>query len=203
MNDMPNTSQRAALELAMQEGHRSSNWAEATQEMRRHLPMHVPLRKLDREARKAELLAQGERRPEWYLPLWPYLYRFYDANRRPLYIGISSCTAIRLDAHRKQSKWWPLAEYIAISVYPSYDAVQEAERAALRHEQPRFNKQGIRGPANVSLHVHGDAVTAAARLYREATPEFVAALAVLLAQPGRFPQPPPPPPARFANEVEH
>lgn len=164
--------------------------------------MHLPLRKLDRDARTSELLHQGERRPEWYLPLWPYLYRIYDADVRPLYIGISSCTPLRLDGHRRQSQWWPLAEYIAISVYPSSRASEEAERAAIKHEQPRGNKKGLRGPATVPVPAHGSPEEAAAVLFRQTTAEFVAELAALLAQPDRFPQPEPPPPARFADEGE-
>lgn len=175
---------------------------EATRAMARQLPMHVPLRRLDREAPKAELLERGELRPDWYLPLWPYLYRFYDADLKPLYIGISSCCATRIDNHRKRSEWWPLAEYIAISVYPTHEAVLEAERAALRHERPSFNKQGVRGPANVSINTRGPVEAAAALLFRQVDPTFMAELADLLAQPDRFPQPDPPPPARFADESD-
>lgn len=168
--------------------------------MRRQMPLHIPLRKFDRDARKADLLAPGEIRPEWYLNLWPYLYRFYDADRRPLYIGITSCSPLRLDSHRRRSEWWPLAEYLAISVYPTHSAVEDAERAAIRSEKPRFNKQGVQGRANVSIQVRNDPEVAAEQLFREATPEFIAELAALLAQPERFPQPVPPPPARFPRE---
>lgn len=189
-----------ALELARRRLIPRDDWAKASGRMHRLLPMHVPLRKLDRGAPTAKLLEPGEERPEWYLPLWPYLYRFYDADRQPLYIGISSCHATRLNSHRKRSEWWPLTEYIAISAYPTHAAVAEAERAALRHEKPRFNKQGVRGPANIAIYAHGTPEAAATQLFREADPQFVEELAALLAQPERFPQPAPPPPARFADE---
>ncbi|WP_405848068.1 hypothetical protein OG211_12190 [Streptomyces niveus] len=143
-----------------------------------------------------------EQRPAGWLPLWPYLYRAYDASLRPLYIGISSCSPVRLDNHRRQSEWWTLAEYIAISAYGTAHAVEEAERAALRHEQPRFNKRGLRGPANIQISAHQDPEPAAELLFRQASPQFVAALASLLAQPERFPQPVPPPPAEFAPAVK-
>lgn len=175
------------------------DWATASYKMRRALPLHRPLRKLDRDAPTASLLTADERRPDWYLPLWPYLYRFYDAEQQPLYIGITSCSAIRLNAHRARSEWWPLAEYIAVSVYPTASAVETAERAALRHEKPRFNKQGVRGPANLSIHAHGSPEDAAALLFRQAPAAFVSELAALLARPERFPQPVPPPPAQFAD----
>lgn len=191
--------QRQALELARQARIPRDEWLDANRELRRLLPMHVPLRKLDRDAPTSMLLARGEERPEWWLPLWPYLYRFYDADLQPLYIGITSCYATRLNSHRKRSEWWPLAEYIAISVYPTGKAVEEAERAALRSEKPRFNKQGVRGPANVPINTRAPAGEAAAHLFRQVDPAFIAELATLLAQPERFPQPDPPPPATFAD----
>lgn len=202
MNDQDTSSekQQRALRLARSPLEYGVDRLDATRNMARLLPMHIPLRKLDREAPKAELLKPGECRPDWWLPLWPYLYRFYDADLKPIYIGISSCSATRIDNHRKRSEWWPLAEYIAISVYSTPTAVEAAERVALRHEKPRFNKQGVRGPAHLSIHARGPAQDAAALLFRQAPAEFVAELAALLAQPERFPQPSPPPPARFGEE---
>ncbi|RXS78889.1 GIY-YIG nuclease family protein [Streptomyces sp. TM32] len=196
------SNQQKALDLARRPRIPRDEWLNANRELRQLLPMHIPLRRLDRNAPTANLLKRGEERPEWWLPLWPYLYRFYDAELKPVYIGITSCHATRIDNHRRRSEWWPLAEYIAISVYPTEKAVAEAERAALRREQPRFNKQGVRGPANISIHTRGPAEEAAALLFRQADPAFVAELAALLAQPERFPQPTPPPPARFAEETD-
>lgn len=199
LNSSPSGLQKA-LELARRKW--ASDRREATQELALLLPMHVPLRKLDRDAPPAELLERGECRPDWWLPLWPYLYRFYDAALQPLYIGISSCYATRIDNHRKRSEWWPLAEYIAISVYPTQFLVGEAERAALRHEKPRFNKQGVRGPASLAIRTREPAEEAAALLFRQADPTFVAELAALLAQPERFPQPAPPPAPCFADSPD-
>lgn len=146
------------------------------------------------------MLTREERRPPRWAPLWPFIYRFYDANREPLYIGITSCTALRFDSHRRQSQWWPLVEYIAISVYGRHDDIRGFERAAIRNEQPRFNRAGLRGVATAKVPLLGDPADAAAVLFREATPDFIAALAAHLAEPKRFPQPEPPPPARFAEE---
>lgn len=161
-------------------------------------PHHFPLRPLDRGAPTRELLA-----PEWQVSPVSFrqiLYRFYDASRRPLYIGISGNGSTRLHDHRKVSAWWPQAEYIAISVYGTAADVQLAERAAIRAEQPRFNRYGLRGVQTAKVPLHGEPEEAAAVLFREATPDFIAALAALLTQPERFPQPAPPPPARFAEE---
>ncbi|MEU0808753.1 GIY-YIG nuclease family protein [Streptomyces sp. NPDC005970] len=165
-----------------------------------NLPTHFPIRLLQRDARTNDLLAPELGRADGAIGLRHLLYRFYDARQRPLYIGITTCSGIRLDSHRRKSQWWPLAEYIAVSAYPSDPAVKEAERAAIRHERPRFNKQAVRGPANAKIPLHGAAEAAAAVIFREAMPEFIAELAVLLAMPERFPQPAPPPRACPAPE---
>lgn len=163
---------------------------------------HFPLRKLDRNAPVKYFLA-----PEAQHPLWSqgyrmhFVYRFYDADLKPLYIGLTYGGATRWDHHRKRSEWWPLAEYVAVSFYPSYGHIQVAEKAAIRNEQPRFNKLHLRGRANVSIPLHGPAEQAAAEIFREADPAFIEELAALLTQPERFPQPTPPPPAQFADKA--
>lgn len=162
---------------------------------------HFPLRKLDRDAHKYHFFTPERSHPAWKTShKFDLLYRFYDSDLQPLYIGITAVGGTRWDQHRKHSEWWPLAEYVAVSFYESYDAVRVAEKAAIRHEQPRFNRLFLRGPANASLHLHGAAGVAAAQLFRDADPEFISELAQLLTQPERFPQPPPPPPARFADD---
>lgn len=168
---------------------------------KREVPAHLPLRPFDRNASKRDLLLEGEQRPRGTGAMWPYLYRFYDADRQPLYFGISENTADRLQAHRKTAEWWPLAEFIAVSVYPDYEAVQVAERAAIRNEQPRFNKRDRRGASCVWLHVESPAEDAAALLHRHASQQFVADLVALLQTPERFPQPEPPPAIRLPDEA--
>jgi hypothetical protein len=161
---------------------------------------HFPLRKLDRNAPTRRFLAPEMQHPEWPQSYKFHLvYRFYDTDVQPLYIGLTYGGLERWDQHRKRSEWWPLAEYAAVSFYESYDAIKVAEKAAIRQEQPRFNKLHLRGPANTSLRLRGPAEDAAAQLFRDADPGFISELAHLLAQPERFPQPEPPPPARFAS----
>ncbi|MFF6781391.1 GIY-YIG nuclease family protein [Streptomyces sp. NPDC012510] len=163
---------------------------------------HFPLRKLDRDAPTRGFLAPEMRHAAWRSSYKFHLvYRFYDADLQPLYIGLTYGGLERWDQHRKKAEWWPLAEYAAVSFYESYDAIKVAEKAAIRHEQPRFNKLHRRGPANASLHLRGPAEDAAAVLFRDADTEFINELAQLLTQPERFPQPAPPPPARFADEA--
>lgn len=163
------------------------------------LPLHFPLRKLDRDAHPKRFLAPEVEHPEWGRAfLFDFLYRFYDADLQPVYFGISAGSASRWDQHRKRADWWPLAEYVAVSFYPAYEAVQAAEKAAIRHEKPRYNKQFSRWPASIPLRCDQRAEHAAEQIFRDAPPEFIAELATLLAQPERFPQPQPPP-AAFAD----
>ncbi|MFJ6667464.1 GIY-YIG nuclease family protein [Streptomyces sp. NPDC091383] len=156
-------------------------------------PTHFPVRRLDRYAPNWKLLTEsriGDR----------ILYRFYDADRQPLYIGITHTGDTRIATHRRQSKWWPLAEYIAISVYPNWSSMEKAERAAIRAEKPRFNKAGTQWRQQVIVRLDADPADVAAELHRIARPEFLAELAAHLAQPDQFPQPSPPPPPRFADD---
>jgi len=76
------------------------------------------------------------------------LYRFYDAEQRPLYFGIATSFEVRWDAHRLSSPWWPLAEYVALSFYPtSRRPLYHFETAAIWNEWPAFNRktQGVPG----------------------------------------------------------
>jgi hypothetical protein len=153
---------------------------------------HFPARRLDRDAPIWNLLTEtriGDR----------ILYRFYDVDRAPLYIGITHTGDARMGVHRRRSDWWPLAEYIAVSVYPNWSSLEEAERAAIRAEHPRFNKAGTRWRQQVLVRLDADPNDVAAELHRIGRPEFLAELAALLDQPERFPQPSPPPPAEFAE----
>jgi len=161
-------------------------------------PLHCPLRALSRDAPTSELLAPGEHRPGTG-HIWPFLYRFYDADRQPLYIGITSSDAARWDQHRKRSEWWPLAEYVAVSVYDTYGDALDAERFAIRAETPRFNRQGTRWPVQAAIQLTRPPEEAAAVLLRQVRPEFLARLVELLQDPEQAPQPAPPS-ARLSTE---
>lgn len=123
------------------------------------------------------------------------LYRFYDAEQQPLYIGITHTGYIRLASHRSRSEWWPLASYVAISEYPDWSALEEAETAAIRAERPRFNKAKTLWRQRVVLRLDADPDEVADELHRIARPEFIRELGLLLTQPDRYPQPTPPPTA--------
>lgn len=161
--------------------------------------MYFPLRKLDRGAHTKQFLTPEMEHPEWSRAhRFDFLYRFYGSDLRPLYYGITAGSASRWDQHRKRAEWWSLAEYVAVSFYPSYTAVQAAEKAAIRRDQPRYNKQFSRWPASIPLRLDQTPEYAAEQIFRDASPEFIAELVALLARPDLYPQPQPPP-AAFAD----
>ena len=162
-------------------------------------PKHFPVRSLDRDARTKHLLRPPECGKGGGIGI--FLYRFYDADGIPLYIGITSGSALRWNQHRKLSEWWPLATFVAVSRYGTWEEVGAAEKAAIRSEQPRYNKQFRRWPASTTVRLDGTAEEAAVHLHGTAHPGFLAELAVLLAMPERFPQPSPPPLPEFDPEL--
>lgn len=83
------------------------------------------------------------------------LYRAYDADSRLLYIGISGDPVSRWHQHSRKALWWPQASWIDYCGYPTeYDAL-DAERHAIRDEQPLFNKRSAnrRGRCEVSCRI--------------------------------------------------
>lgn len=66
------------------------------------------------------------------------LYRFYDADRLPLYIGVTTNPINRWGSHRT-SDWWKLARFVSIApVDPARRLLVEKE--AILSERPRFNR---------------------------------------------------------------
>ena len=66
------------------------------------------------------------------------LYRFFDANDRLLYVGITHNPSRRFEKHRARD-WWRDVATIRLQVYPTRAAVQAAERRAVANEHPRHN----------------------------------------------------------------
>ncbi|MFB7574641.1 hypothetical protein [Streptomyces sp. NPDC056165] len=154
---------------------------------------HFSVRPFDRDARPKDLLVQGEGRGR------NSVYRFYAQDGQPLYIGVSSCLALRLADHRLQAPWWSLAEYIAVSCYGSYQAAAVAEVAAIKAERPIFNRQGLKARKRMELRFSEGAEHIAAEFHRIAPPDLVRELARLLAAPELFPDPAAPPPPQFGD----
>lgn len=152
---------------------------------------HCPVRRLDREARPKDLLITGEHGGR------SAVYRFYGQDRRALYIGVSTSLSERVKDHRLYSRWWPLAEFIAVSCYSTNEAAAEAEAAAIKAERPAFNRAGRKPRERMEFRFDAGAERIAAELHRVASPELVGELARLLGAPELFPQPLPPPAPAF------
>jgi len=67
------------------------------------------------------------------------LYRYYDAQDRLLYVGISASAVWRLVTHRNQT-WYPEISRIHIANYANRDALKKAEKFAICWEYPKYNK---------------------------------------------------------------
>jgi len=69
-----------------------------------------------------------------------YLYRLFGTDDDLLYVGISLSALGRLGQHLNEKDWAPQVCRTTIESYPTRDAASDAERAAIRSEQPRYNK---------------------------------------------------------------
>lgn len=69
------------------------------------------------------------------------LYRYFDDKDRLLYIGISSSLGGRHKTHIGSSHWMELTARSEVVRYPSRAKAEDAEREAIKTEQPLFNKQ--------------------------------------------------------------
>jgi hypothetical protein len=73
------------------------------------------------------------------------LYRFYGADQALLYIGITSgiSPTPRWRGHcDTPAEWWQLAAFVSVvRIAGDYSDLLATEKAAIRAEKPRFNKQ--------------------------------------------------------------
>jgi hypothetical protein len=82
---------------------------------------------------------EAERPGHWALETEGYIYRFYDATGRLLYVGISSRPGTRLAGHRRTSAWFPQASYVVINKCENWHAADLAETKAIKEENPLYN----------------------------------------------------------------
>ena len=66
------------------------------------------------------------------------LYRFFAADGRLLYVGISMNFRARLDKHRRRT-WWPEVADQSLEWFPDRESAQRAERRAIHDENPAYN----------------------------------------------------------------
>lgn len=77
------------------------------------------------------------------------LYRYWDADDRLLYVGISGRLSHRERDHIKASSWMDFAVRSAIERYPSRFQAEDAERRAIATESPLFNSKHNESPEAV------------------------------------------------------
>lgn len=68
------------------------------------------------------------------------LYRFFDADGKLLYVGISNNWTQRLKQHYKDSPFFEQARHITLTHYKTREAVEAAEKLAIETEGPVYNK---------------------------------------------------------------
>lgn len=73
------------------------------------------------------------------MPQRTALYRHFNAAGELLYVGISLSAVQRLSQHKQTAAWFAQIARVDIEWHPSRQAAEEAEKAAIRKENPRFN----------------------------------------------------------------
>ena len=69
------------------------------------------------------------------------LYRFFDAEGRLLYVGITFAIGQRWRAHAKEKAWWPQVARKEVEWKPNRYRAWVAEIAAIKAEKPMYNVQ--------------------------------------------------------------
>ena len=67
------------------------------------------------------------------------VYRFYDADREVLYIGITINPPARFTQHQVSKTWWDDVARITLEKHPSRESALLAEREAIITERPHHN----------------------------------------------------------------
>lgn len=74
------------------------------------------------------------------------VYRFYDADERLLYVGITFSLGLRFAQHERSSEWWRFQRSVKVAWRDSRTLAAAEELAAIRSEKPLYNKSGTRVP---------------------------------------------------------
>lgn len=74
------------------------------------------------------------------------VYRFYDADERLLYVGITFSLGLRFAQHERGSEWWPHQRSVKVVWRESRTLAADEERTAIREEKPLHNVSGTRVP---------------------------------------------------------
>jgi predicted GIY-YIG superfamily endonuclease len=68
------------------------------------------------------------------------LYRFYDANDRLLYVGITTNPKRRWYAHSRDKYWWPEVTRKAIEWFETRKSAERIEKIEIAEERPVYNR---------------------------------------------------------------
>ena len=68
------------------------------------------------------------------------LYRHFGIGSKLLYVGISCNSLNRLYAHSVNSEWYQEVVRVEIEHYPSLRLALDAEKKAIKTENPQYNK---------------------------------------------------------------
>lgn len=74
------------------------------------------------------------------------LYRIRGDCDVLLYIGISNCVPIRWNSHMRVQPWWDELRSLTVDWYDKREDAEEAEKAAIRAELPKYNKAHVIKP---------------------------------------------------------
>lgn len=67
------------------------------------------------------------------------LYRFFDLDKRLLYVGITNSPPARFRRHGSQKEWWEEVSSITLERFPDRASLKAAETKAIRSEDPVYN----------------------------------------------------------------
>lgn len=97
------------------------------------------------EGIEGEIFSSQEKYDEQYAgvvhPLH-VLYRFFDAADSLLYVGITRDPGYRLRTHEGEKSWWHQVASVTIEHRESREDLRDAELAAIRLENPKYNIAG-------------------------------------------------------------
>jgi prevent-host-death family protein len=93
------------------------------------------------------------------------LYRLYDDAEQLIYVGISTQPETRWMQHATDKPWWPMVRRKEVEWHPGRSQAEQAERTAVRTEEPLYNTAGA-GRSLLAAHfpVGGSLTQSQARL---------------------------------------
>lgn len=86
------------------------------------------------------------------------LYRFFDADDRLLYVGITSVGPNRWTEHEANRPWWADVRRTSVEHFPDRATAIAAEQDAIRSEKPLHNVKHVdppRGPRQLVSRAKG------------------------------------------------